>query len=313
VEARPTVRRRSAATGRPATAWVARAVVAALVLGVPTSGWWAPAGAQARTATQTAGCDEVVVDDAHVLAHADAVAAAAGQVAETTKALVRVRVVASLDGHDPETHRGLIEAGCPSWSSDGHRDARLLLVVVAPVERKTTVAYGSAWTDRLVSTVGALQRERMDARFKTGDFDTGLTEGLAALGDRLRAGPVAASPSYTVAPIAPTFAPPRRGSDVDGLAVVLFLAVVAMAVGSVAVGGARRLGRGDGFFRYSDDDRRNWWGSGSSGADIFGRGFGSGSSGSGSSGSGSFGSDSFGSDSSSGMGGSDGGSSTSSW
>jgi hypothetical protein len=318
------VRRRLALTRRPAATGVARAIVAALVLAVPASGWWSPAGAHGRVAAQAAACDEVVIDDAHVLADPAAVAAAAGQVSDTTGALVRVRVVASLDGHDAETHRRLMEEGCPSWSTDGHRDARLLLVMVAPTERKTTVAYGSSWTDRLLSGVGALQRDHMDAHFKAGDFDAGLTDGLAALGERLRAGPIPASPPYTVDLVPPTFAAPvpGRGSDVGGLAVVLFLAVVGVGVLSVALGGARRSsggwggpgsgGRGFGFSRFGNDDRRSWWGTGSSGSDSFGSGTsGSDSFGSGTSGSDSFGSGSFGSDSSSSGG--DGGSNTTSW
>src|SRR3954452_18622436 len=130
------------AARRPASPTAARVIGAlAAVLGVlAAASWGAPAAAAPG---QGAGrCDEVVVDDAHVLAQPDAVVAAAAHAGDTTGALVRVRVVASLDGHDAETHRRLIEEGCPSWMPGGHRDARLLLVMVAPTEHKTTVAYG---------------------------------------------------------------------------------------------------------------------------------------------------------------------------
>lgn len=170
-------------------------------------------------------CDQVVIDETGRLSQSDlAKVMTAAQDLTNKGADVRVRVVSGFHGHGniDQLEQATIQ-GCSSLQApDGGRKNNLVMVFVAPSQRKSGIFFGGQWTSRLKYRYMDIQTDEMNPRFRDGDLAGGIVAGLNAIGEII-ATPIAATP--TAAPITVNTKP----VDLSGLWVFLGWALAIIA------------------------------------------------------------------------------------
>lgn len=118
-----------------------------------------------------------------------------------------------------------------------------LLLIIAPNERKVRIEVGYGLEPVLTDALSALiiQNEILPA-FRTGDFETGITNGVTAIDAQLRLDPVEARARAAAA------TPPRPGIPVGAVMVIgaVFLLLLATLIGAARSGGRRHRRGGNG-------------------------------------------------------------------
>lgn len=172
----------------------------------------APTSADAAVApADPLGCAELVFDQSGVAS--DALATAAAEIATALNADLHVRIEGNLDG-DTDGRERRLEAECAGWlGSDGLRVPDLLVVMVSPSERSTSIYYGDDFYPTLAAADAQIQEFVMNPRFKEGSIEGGLLDGLAAIKVAVEGGgvPQAQAPIYD--PTDFTYTPTNHASS----------------------------------------------------------------------------------------------------
>ena len=192
---------------------------------------------------------------------------AAAEIATELHADLHVRIEGNVDG-DTDVRERRLEAACTGWlGSDGLRAPNLLVVMVSPSERSTSIYYGEDFYDALAATDSQIQEFVMNPRFKEGDFAGGLVDGLTAIKLAVEGGgvPQARAPIYD--PTDFTYTPTKNSSsssgDSDGAPIAGIVALIALVL---LVTAFSSWAKATGWATSSSDTgyRRSSWGSSSS-------------------------------------------------
>ena len=92
------------------------------------------------------GCADLVYDRSGVAS--DRLATTAAAIADELHADLHVRIEGNLDG-DIDGREQLLETECPGWTVEGLRAPDLLIVMVSPSERSTSIYYGENFYETL--------------------------------------------------------------------------------------------------------------------------------------------------------------------
>ena len=211
------------------------------------------------------GCADLVFDQPGI--GSDALATTAAAIASELHADLHVRIEGNLDGDtDAREHR--LEAECAGWlGSDGLRVPDLLVVMVSPSERSTSIYYGEDFYATLSPADSQIQEFVMNPRFKQGDVVGGLIDGLAAIKVAVEGGgvPQAVAPIYdpTDFTYTPNHSSPSSGGDGDGLPVAGIIALIVLVL---LVTAFSSWAKSNGWATSSSSSgyRRRSWGSSSS-------------------------------------------------
>jgi uncharacterized protein len=146
-----------------------------------------------------------VVDDAEILAPATREKLAAtskAHEAATTNQVV-VLTVTTLGGESVEEYADRVFA---AWTLGQKGKDNGVLVLVVPNDRKMRIEVGYGLEGTLTDVAAArIIRDRMTPRFKAGDFDGGVTEGVDAIVAQLEGrGEAGGGSGGATAPVAPT-------------------------------------------------------------------------------------------------------------
>jgi len=130
-------------------------------------------------------CNSMVSDDANVFTGKTTDVTLAGQALVDQGADLRV-ISTSSQNLDVSEHN--MELGCPSWQGpNGTRKSTLIVLMVAPKERKMGMFYGAAWHHALDGSWNRIKQDYMAPYFKTGDFAGGMIASEKQLTARLLA------------------------------------------------------------------------------------------------------------------------------
>lgn len=144
-------------------------------------------------------CDTMVVDAAGRLNAAGiATVQSAGDRLNNAGADVRVRVIPrASDYGNLDQYMARMQSQCASWrAADGGRKNNLVVVLLA-MDRQSGVFFGEQWRRALDGRTAGIRTDRMNPRFRDGDFAGGLAAGLDGARDLIVA---AAAPPVTNAP-----------------------------------------------------------------------------------------------------------------
>jgi hypothetical protein len=173
-----------------------------------------PPGQPADQPVDQLGCADQVFDPSAVAS--TTLATTAAEVAARIDADLHVRIEGSLDG-DIDGRERLLEQACSSWlGTDGLRAPNLLVVMVSPSERSTSIYYGEKYYATLSATDSQIEEFVMNPRFKEEAVEGGLIDGLNAIEVAIGGGgvPQAQQPAYD--PTAFTYTPSHASSDDEG-------------------------------------------------------------------------------------------------
>ncbi|WP_339915667.1 TPM domain-containing protein [uncultured Brevundimonas sp.] len=158
---------------------------------------------------------------------------------DTTDQLVVV-TVDSLQGREIEDYGYQLGR---AWGIGQQDTDNGLLLIIAPNERKVRIEVGYGLEPVLTDALSALiiQNDILPA-FRTGDFETGITNGVTAIDAQLRLDPVEARARAAAA------TPPRPGIPVGAIMVIgaVFLLLLTTLIGAARSGGRRRRRGGNG-------------------------------------------------------------------
>lgn len=182
-----------------------------------------------------------VVDQARLLSPARE-----AELTETLAALERdttdqvvVVTVDSLQGHEIEDYGYQLGRAWGIGQKDGNNG---VLLIVAPEERKVRIEVGYGLEPVLTDALSALIiQNQILPSFRTGGYEAGITQGVAAIDTQLRLDPVEARA------IAAEAAAPQTEMPLGAIVVigVVFLLLLFGLIGAASGGGRRRRG-GDG-------------------------------------------------------------------
>lgn len=213
---------------------VAAAVVTCVGLAVPgiSAATVPPSDPTATAPADPLGCADLVFDQPGL--GSDALETTAAQIAAQLHADLHVRIEGNLDGDtDAREHR--LETECSGWvGSDGLRLPDLLVVMVSPSERSTSIYYGEDFYSTLSTADSQIQEFVMNPRFKDGDVAGGLVDGLNAIKVAVGGGgvPQAHAPIYdpTDFTYTPTNYSSTSSSDGDGLPVAGIIGLIVLVL-----------------------------------------------------------------------------------
>ncbi|WP_339932193.1 TPM domain-containing protein [uncultured Brevundimonas sp.] len=182
-----------------------------------------------------------VVDQARLLSPARE-----AELTETLAALERdtgdqvvVVTVASLEGHEIEDYGYQLGRAWGIGQKDSNNGA---LLIVAPEERKVRIEVGYGLESVLTDALSALIiQNQILPSFRTGGYEAGITQGVAAIDTQLRLDPVEAQ-ALAAEAASPQTELPFRAIVVIG---IVFLFLLFSLIGAASAGGRRRRG-GDG-------------------------------------------------------------------
>ena len=167
------------------------------------------------------------------------------ELTETLAALERdtsdqvvVVTVNSLEGHEIEDYGYQLGRAWGIGQKDGDNG---VLLIVAPEERKVRIEVGYGLEPVLTDALSALIiQNRILPPFRTGGYEEGITQGVAAIETQLRLDPVEAQA------IAAEAATPRTELPIGAIVVigVVFLLLLFGLIGAATAGGRRRRGGG---------------------------------------------------------------------
>lgn len=132
---------------------------------------------------QSIDCDSLVVDGAGVFGPGiDQVKSKANEL-EKLGADPRIRTIQTFGSSgNLDNYVQHMQDQCPSWRApDGGRKNNLVVLIVAVSDRKTGLYYGDQWSQALDSSWTAIQADRMNPRFRDGDFADGFVAGLTEM------------------------------------------------------------------------------------------------------------------------------------
>ena len=182
-----------------------------------------------------------VVDQARLLSparEAELTETLAALERDTTDQLVVV-TVASLEGHEIEDYGYQLGRAWGIGQKDGNNG---VLLIVAPEERKVRIEVGYGLEPVLTDALSALiiQNEILPS-FRTGGYEAGIIQGVAAIDTQLRLDPLEAQA------LAAEAASPQTELPVKAIVVIglVFLLLLFSLIGAATAGGRRRRG-GDG-------------------------------------------------------------------
>jgi uncharacterized membrane protein YgcG len=139
----------------------------------------------ANASAAVTGCDLTVYDGASVL-DSDSKASLESSVQKLTRAgaEVRVRTETNTGTGNLDKYQRTLEKACSSWQdAAGGRKNNLITMIISIQERKTGLYYGSQWEGKLDGIWTGLQAERMNPRFRDGEFGAGLKAGIDGVHD----------------------------------------------------------------------------------------------------------------------------------
>lgn len=173
-------------------------------------------------------CDQVVYDQAGILGDDAGVRQAAQEMIQKG-ADVRIRTwtnAPNLDAVEKEN-----ETACASWrGGTGERKSTLIVLAVAPNERKMGMYYGSAWSSALDGHWNRIKQEQMGPRFKEKDWAGGFVAAEQHIAQRL-----GEASSEALHPAVTQITTTNEAADYSGLwsflKWMLFIAVVMGAFG----------------------------------------------------------------------------------
>lgn len=178
-------------------------------------------------------CDSLVVDSANVLGDKARDVEAAVKKLKDAGADAFVRIVPSIKpAVTSEEYEQSLQNSCRNWQSgNGKRKSTLLVMIVAPQDRKGGIHLGGAWGKfiQAAETTG-IQTNYMNPRFKSGDYGGGIIAGLNVLEGRIRS--ITNPASSGTVPASPIIikTEPHTPMDLSGLWKVikwlLFLGVI---------------------------------------------------------------------------------------
>ncbi len=192
----------------------------------------------ASAADDPLGCSGQIYDPAAVAG--PALAAAATTVATRLGADLHVRIERSLDG-DIDARELLLERQCTTWlGADGLRLPNLLVVMVSPSERQTSIYFGANFSAALTAAGPEIQTYVMNPLFKSGDVSGGLVAGLQSIAGAVNGEPVAGAqaPTYdgsTFTLPAQAYSSPTThdsGSPPIGLIIALIAVIAVIGIAS---------------------------------------------------------------------------------
>lgn len=132
---------------------------------------------------QEINCDAIVFDEAGVFKPDISAVEAEAQNLSALGVEVRVRTVnrtGSLgDDNALDKFEKTLEEGCNSWqATGGERKNNLVVVMVAVENRLTGLYYGEQWEKTLDKAFDGIIDDRMNPRFRDGDFAGGFVNGI---------------------------------------------------------------------------------------------------------------------------------------
>lgn len=133
-----------------------------------------------QTASAQGSCDDIVVDEAGVFGAGIDQVATEAQKLVNLGADVRVRSVKTFgSAGNLDNYVDQIQKECNSWqATDGGYKNNLVVLIVAVDDRKTGLYYGSQWKRTLEPNWIRIQADKMNPRFRDGDFAGGFAAGL---------------------------------------------------------------------------------------------------------------------------------------
>lgn len=182
-----------------------------------------------------------VVDQARLLSperEAELTRTLAALERDTTDQVVVV-TVNSLEGHEIEDYGYQLGRAWGIGQKDGNNG---VLLIIAPEERKVRIEVGYGLEPVLTDALSALIiQNQILPSFRTGGYEAGITQGVAAIDTQLRLDPVEAQA------IAADAASPRTELPIGAIVVIglVFLLLLFGLIGAATTGGRRRRG-GDG-------------------------------------------------------------------
>ncbi len=185
-------------------------------------------------------CDQMVVDETGRLGSGGiAKAEAAGSRLVNAGADVRVRVIPDSRAYgNLDQYVAQMQSRCASWqAADGGRKNNLIVAVVS-MDRQAGLFYGGQYDTALGGTrTNSIRAERMNPRFRDGDFGGGIAAGLDAARGYIAA--AEAPPVNSPAPSQPIVVhaeAPSQPTDLSGLWTVLKYGLGLLALAGVVVG-----------------------------------------------------------------------------
>lgn len=131
-------------------------------------------------------CDVIVYDGANVLKGQEQQIETAAQGIIQKGGDVRVRTV--LNATNLDLVESQYEKSCTSWMSpNGGRKSTLIVLMVAPKDRKMGIYYGAAWKKALDDHWNRIKAESMAPYFRNGDFSGGFIATENQLASRIAA------------------------------------------------------------------------------------------------------------------------------
>lgn len=128
-------------------------------------------------------CDDLVVDEARVLGNKVEEVTAEGKELANLGADVRIRTIKTFgSAGNLDNFVGEMQKNCKSWqAADGGRKNNLIVLIVATTDRKTGLYWGSQWQSALGPHWVGIQTDKMNPRFRDGDFAGGISSGLKSV------------------------------------------------------------------------------------------------------------------------------------
>gem|GEM_PF-1627084 len=191
-------------------------------------------------------CNDLVTDSARAFGNNTQAVVTEAQNLEKIGADVRIVTIQTFAGlaANLDAYEGQLEQRCPSWrSADGGRKNNLIVLMIAVQDRKTGLYYGDQWERALGQSWTAIQTDKMNPRFRDGDYAGGFVAGLKEIESLVDkevhppAAPVQQQPQQVIV-VVPTSAPAvvTPPPDLSGLWKVLIWIVLLLAGGGALYG-----------------------------------------------------------------------------
>lgn len=181
-------------------------------------------------------CKDPIVDEVSALSSGDLERVERARTALTASgADVRVQVISSFHrtpsgemNKSIEAYKDQMLGKCRSWqAADGGMKNNLVLVIVAPKQKRTYVGAGSQWDRTLSQDRKSQIVNTMNARFRDGKVGDGIVAGLAHMTDLASVKPSQENRPVTI----------NQAGDYSGISSFLKWALFLAALGAIVLGG----------------------------------------------------------------------------
>lgn len=187
-------------------------------------------------ASAQGSCDDIVVDEAGVFGSKIDQVTTEAQKLVNLGADPRIRTIKTFgSAGNLDNYVGQIQKNCKSWqATDGGRKNNLVVLIIAVNDRKTGLYYGSQWERVLGPNWTRIQTDKMNPRFRDGDFAGGFIAGLQEVQRLvdLEVHPPTPAPAQPPVVVVQPTQPPAPPLDLSGLWEVLkwIVALLVLAV-----------------------------------------------------------------------------------